>query len=280
MSRPDEPVQQAVGEVVEIVQALAQIGVGLAQHAGAVVGLDALDRGLRREAGGHASRRRRSQPWSWANMRKVSSTSRCSPPMGARRRARSASSIEARRLGDGLVEAREFRARDLGDEVGDDDARLVQHDMAEARRHPARHAPVRHAPAGAARCPAPGRASACNSPEAMISASTMAVVCSASISSSDRRGGRGSGRRGRRACCRRAARGTPRKDVVDLFARSRACRRRPGGSARPSRASGSAVCGDQADEALARAAWSVRWTASRFRPSVAKSSSVPSARST
>ena len=49
----DEPVQQAVGEIVEIVQALAQIGVGLAQHAGAVVGLHPLDRRFRRQAGGH-----------------------------------------------------------------------------------------------------------------------------------------------------------------------------------------------------------------------------------
>ena len=45
--------QQAVGEIVEIVQALAQIGIGLAQHAGAVVGLHALDGGLGGEARGH-----------------------------------------------------------------------------------------------------------------------------------------------------------------------------------------------------------------------------------
>ena len=50
---PDQLAHQAVGEIVEVVQALAQIRIGLAQHAGAVVGLHALDRGLRREAGRH-----------------------------------------------------------------------------------------------------------------------------------------------------------------------------------------------------------------------------------
>ena len=44
---------QAIGEVVEIVQALAQIRIGLPQHAGAGVGLHALDRGLRGQAGHH-----------------------------------------------------------------------------------------------------------------------------------------------------------------------------------------------------------------------------------
>ncbi len=46
--------QQAIGEIVEIVQALAQIGIGLAQHARARIRLHAqLDRGLRGEAGHH-----------------------------------------------------------------------------------------------------------------------------------------------------------------------------------------------------------------------------------
>src|SRR5258708_6966600 len=43
--------QQTVCEVVEIVEAFAQIGVGLTQHAGPRVGLYALDRCLRGEAG-------------------------------------------------------------------------------------------------------------------------------------------------------------------------------------------------------------------------------------
>ena len=45
--------QEAVGEIVEVVQPLAQVGIGLAQHAGAIVGLHALDGGLGRETGEH-----------------------------------------------------------------------------------------------------------------------------------------------------------------------------------------------------------------------------------
>ena len=47
----DELVQQAVGEIVEIVQAVPQIRVGLAQHPGAVVRLHPLDSSFRGEAG-------------------------------------------------------------------------------------------------------------------------------------------------------------------------------------------------------------------------------------
>ena len=47
----DELAHQPVGEIVEVVQPLAQIGIGDAQHAGAGVGLHALDRGLGGEAG-------------------------------------------------------------------------------------------------------------------------------------------------------------------------------------------------------------------------------------
>jgi hypothetical protein len=57
-SCPDQLMQQAVGEIVEIVQPLAQIRVGLAQHPRAGVVLHALDGGLRGEAGHHASRMR------------------------------------------------------------------------------------------------------------------------------------------------------------------------------------------------------------------------------
>ena len=50
---PGEAAQQAVGEVVEIVQAIAQVRIALAHHPRAVVGLHALDRGLRGEARDH-----------------------------------------------------------------------------------------------------------------------------------------------------------------------------------------------------------------------------------
>ena len=75
---PDEAVQQAVGEIVEIVQALAQV-IGLAQHTGAVVGLTRSTAASAVRPEVTASRIRLGQPWSWANMRKVSRTSRCSP---------------------------------------------------------------------------------------------------------------------------------------------------------------------------------------------------------
>ncbi len=49
----EQLVHQPVGELVEVVQALAQIGIGGAQHARAGVGLHALDRGFGGEAGRH-----------------------------------------------------------------------------------------------------------------------------------------------------------------------------------------------------------------------------------
>ena len=85
-------------------------------------------------------------------------------------------------LGERGVEPLDFLRQVLGDVVLDDDARLVQHDMAERDA-------FREDRAGLLRRMArgrlgPGWASADNSPEAISSASTMAVVCSASSSSS------------------------------------------------------------------------------------------------
>ena len=77
-----------------------------------------------------ASRSRRSQPRSWATMRKVSSTSRCSPGPILPRSIRLSIDIAHRR--DRLVEALHLLLHIFGDELLDDDARLVQHDMAEA----------------------------------------------------------------------------------------------------------------------------------------------------
>ena len=71
----------------------------------------------------------------------------------------------------------------VGDEIGDDDARLVQHHVAERDAVVERRAiEVQRAARGRLGA---GRASAESSPEAIISASTMAVVCSASTSSSE-----------------------------------------------------------------------------------------------
>ena len=47
----EELVHQPVGEIVEVVQPVAQVRVGDAQHPRARIGLDALDRGLGRQAG-------------------------------------------------------------------------------------------------------------------------------------------------------------------------------------------------------------------------------------
>ena len=70
----------------------------------------------------------------------------------------------------------------VGDDVGDDDARLVQHHVAERDAVGQRRAGEMQRVAGG-RLGA-GRASDDSSPEAIISASTIAVVCSASSSSS------------------------------------------------------------------------------------------------
>ena len=49
----DEQAHQAVGEIVEVVQAIAQIWIGRAQHARAGIGLHAFDAGLGGQAGHH-----------------------------------------------------------------------------------------------------------------------------------------------------------------------------------------------------------------------------------
>ena len=48
-----EDAQQAIGEIVEIMHALAQVWIGRAHHAGAIVVLHALDGGLGCQAGFH-----------------------------------------------------------------------------------------------------------------------------------------------------------------------------------------------------------------------------------
>ena len=71
----------------------------------------------------------------------------------------------------------------VGDEIGDDDARLVQHDVAERDAVGERDAGEMQRPARGRL--APGLRERGSSPEAIISASTIAVVCSASSSSSE-----------------------------------------------------------------------------------------------
>ena len=73
-----QPVEQPVREVVEVVQPVPKVGVRLA-HPRAVVGLHPSTAASAVRPESTASRIRRSQPWSCANMRNVSRTSRCSP---------------------------------------------------------------------------------------------------------------------------------------------------------------------------------------------------------
>ena len=91
-------------------------------------------------------------------------------------------SIDAGQILDGLGQPAPLELDILGDQPGDDDARLVQHDMAERHAFGDGHAAKPHGEL-AARLGADVVAQT-SPPEAIISASTMAVVCSASTSSS------------------------------------------------------------------------------------------------
>ena len=121
---------QAMAEIFEVVQAVAQIRIGRAQHARAGVGLHALDGGLRGEAGGdrlvqlvrpavvvgeHA-----------VGFQHVAVLA----ALGDVAALQHAVEIGAQ-LGQRRVEPLDFLRQVFGDVVGDDDARLVQHHMAE-----------------------------------------------------------------------------------------------------------------------------------------------------
>ena len=127
---PDQLAHQPVGEIVEIVQPLAQIGVGLAHHAGAVVGLHALDRGLGGEAGRHRlvhlvhpAAVVGEHAVGFEHLAVLAAVGDVAPlqhhvEVGAQRVERG-------------IEALQFLLRIVGDQLGDDHARLVQHHMAE-----------------------------------------------------------------------------------------------------------------------------------------------------
>ncbi len=125
-----ELAHQAVGEIVEVVQPLAQVRIGLPQHAGAGVGLHALDRGFRGQAGHHRF-------FELVHPAAVVGEH----AIGFEHVAVLAAFddvavfehfVEARaqRL-DRRLEALQLLGHVVGDEIGDDDARLVQHDVAE-----------------------------------------------------------------------------------------------------------------------------------------------------
>ena len=119
-----------MAEVFQIVQAVAQIGIGRAQHARAGVGLHAFDGGFGGEAGGdrlvqlvrpavvvgeHA-----------VGFQHVAVLA----ALGDVAALQHAVEIGAQ-LGQRRVQLLDFLRQVFGDVVGDDDARLVQHDMAE-----------------------------------------------------------------------------------------------------------------------------------------------------
>ena len=91
-------------------------------------------------------------------------------------------SIDAGQLLDGLGEPAPLELDILGDQLGDDDARLVQHHMAERHAFRDGHAAKPHGELAAGF--GADVVAHQSPPEAIISASTMAVVCSASTSSS------------------------------------------------------------------------------------------------
>ena len=121
---------QAIGEVVEIVQPFAQERIGLPQHPRAGVGLDALDGRFRGEAGHHRF---------FELMHPAAVIGEHA--VGFEHVAMLAAvdhvavfeqfvEIGAQRL-DRAAQMLQFLRHVVGDEIGDDDPRLMQHDMAE-----------------------------------------------------------------------------------------------------------------------------------------------------
>ena len=127
---PDQLAHEAVGEIVEIVQALAQVRVGLAHHAGAVVGLHTLHRGLGGQARGHRlvhlvhpAAIMGEHAVGFQNFAMFAAVGDVAP-------LQHHVEVGAQRIERG-IEALQFLLRIVGDQLGDDHARLVQHHMAE-----------------------------------------------------------------------------------------------------------------------------------------------------
>jgi hypothetical protein len=117
--------EQAVGEIVEVVQALAQVGVGLAQHPGAVVGLHPLHRRLRGQAGGHRLAHAPEPALVVGEHAEGLQNLPVLPVMGH------VAALDqlvdgGAHLADGRIEALDLRVHVLGDEVLDHHPRLVE----------------------------------------------------------------------------------------------------------------------------------------------------------
>ena len=130
MIAPDQLAHQAIGQIVEVVQPLAQVGIGLAHHAGAIVGLDALDRGLGGQAGHdrlvhlvHPAAVVREHAIGLEHVAVLAA-------VGDVAALQHHVEVGAQRVQRG-IEPLQLLLRFVGDQLGHDDARLMQHHMAE-----------------------------------------------------------------------------------------------------------------------------------------------------
>ena len=143
----EQLVHQPVGEFVEVVQALAQIGVGRAQHARAGVRLNALDRGLGSEPGCD----RFFQPVHPAAVvgEHAIGFEHVAVLAAVGDLAALEQHVEIRSHGlDRRLQPLQLLRHVVGDEIGDDHARLVQHHVTERDAVVERHAGELQRPAG------------------------------------------------------------------------------------------------------------------------------------
>ena len=126
----DQLPHQAVAEILEVVQPVAQIGIGRTQHARAGIGLHAFDGGFRREAGGDRLVQLVRPAMVVGEHAIGFQHVAVLAAVGDVAALQHAVEIGAQ-FCQGRVEALEFLRQIFRDVIGDDDARLVQHDMAE-----------------------------------------------------------------------------------------------------------------------------------------------------
>ena len=124
--------QQAIGQIVDIMQPVAQARIGQAQHARAGIVAHALHGGL----GGQAGEQRfvEAPPPAVVVGKHAERLQHLAVLAGARHVAALHHAVDgAGEILDGLAKPALFELDVLGDQPGDDDARLVQHHM--AKRH-------------------------------------------------------------------------------------------------------------------------------------------------
>ena len=127
---PHQHAHQPVGEIVEVVQPVAQIGIGGAQHARAGVGLHALDAGLGGEAGRHRLAHLVQPALVVAEHAVGFENFAMLAAFGHLAVIEQAVEVGAESC-DRRVQPLELLRHVVGDDVGDDHARLVQHHVAE-----------------------------------------------------------------------------------------------------------------------------------------------------